>query len=197
MRDRQGRPSRGPTPPGRTILLGEQAEDSIRACVHGQTTEIGGILAGAASEDGRFLVVTHATGPGPNALRERHMFRSDEDHQRRCLGRLQEVHGVRLLGEWHLHPGNLDRPSGWDERELVALLTDRQNPRGFGYVVGIATVTESQGFRLNLFFAAVVDEELSIEPVERIAIPLFLDVERAFPVRKDDGESTKTLGTFG
>lgn len=168
----------------RVVLLADQAEDSVRSCVHGQRTETGGLLVGAMAEDGTFLV-THATGPGPGALRGATHFRSDGRFQERCLAVLRWAYGLFLLGEWHLHPGELNVPSGWDERELSDLLAEGAATGRKEYLVGIATLPPGGAFGLRLFVASLGSRGLVVEPVEIVRVPLFLDAERAFEASRD------------
>lgn len=77
--------------------------------------ETGGPLVGYVSVDDA-LVVTHAGGPGPRAVRQRHSVLIDGRHaqvfcdtsRRESAGRLDYV------GDWHRHPGWSLAPSRYD-----------------------------------------------------------------------------------
>jgi integrative and conjugative element protein (TIGR02256 family) len=69
--------------------------------------ETGGVLLGYWVEEGGEPVVTHAIGPGPEAVHERTRFIPDDEYQYAEIARLYRESGRRLsyLGDWHTHPG--------------------------------------------------------------------------------------------
>lgn len=68
--------------------------------------ETGGVLLGYWAEECRELVITHATGPGPNAVHRTHSFIPDYEYQEAEVARLYEESGriSTYLGDWHSHP---------------------------------------------------------------------------------------------
>lgn len=79
--------------------------------------ETGGILVGVPLEYENFLI-THATSPGPQAVRNVNSFRKDWDYTVAVLRYLEKRHSVLYLGEWHAHPSGLNTPSRID---LIAM----------------------------------------------------------------------------
>lgn len=68
--------------------------------------ETGGVLLGYWSEAPTSPVVTHALGPGPNAIHEQNRFVPDYDFHEREIARLYRAADSALayLGDWHSHP---------------------------------------------------------------------------------------------
>jgi integrative and conjugative element protein (TIGR02256 family) len=68
--------------------------------------ETGGVFMGYWA-DSRCAVVTHAIGPGPEAVHERRNFEPDHDWQLRAIAGHYRRSGRRetYLGDWHSHPG--------------------------------------------------------------------------------------------
>jgi len=88
--------------------------------------ETGGILLGYRTDEND-LVITEATGPGPQA---RHGWRSFEPDTRYCQERLNATYrqtggAIGYLGEWHTHPFGSTRPSRLD---LQAMLDIAREP---------------------------------------------------------------------
>ena len=84
--------------------------------------ETGGLLLGAALDNGR--LVTHATPPGPKAIHQDGMFQKDLDFSQAILNHLAKKAGVDYVGEWHKHPPFLKGPSHGDREGAVAILQD-------------------------------------------------------------------------
>ncbi len=78
--------------------------------------ETGGLLLGRKLPDNVFLVL-QATNGGPNAKRSRSSFSPDTEYLNRCIERAERA-GILFLGQWHLHPGSISKPSGGDERTI-------------------------------------------------------------------------------
>jgi integrative and conjugative element protein (TIGR02256 family) len=85
--------------------------------------ETGGILIGRIASPVE-IHVTHATGPGPNAVHHPAHFLRDTAY---CAGVLREHydrHGVDYVGEWHSHVGLLREPSDGDLLTLAGIMGD-------------------------------------------------------------------------
>lgn len=78
--------------------------------------EVGGYLLGHVNAD--TIVIHHATGPGPNAVRTPVMFRPDPLHGERERRRLSGDRPLCFVGEHHLH--GVDGLSGGDRHSLRA-----------------------------------------------------------------------------
>lgn len=81
-------------------------------------TETGGVVAGRGSLTEGWVVLTHASGPGPKAKRTRSSFARDKDYCQAFLNRAAaESQGeIDYLGEWHKHHEAEPWPSGTDVR---------------------------------------------------------------------------------
>jgi len=67
--------------------------------------ETGGILVGVRlmNDD---IIITHATSPGPKAIKSKYSFQKDFDYTLRIMKMLYRKYSVIYLGEWHKHPTN-------------------------------------------------------------------------------------------
>jgi integrative and conjugative element protein (TIGR02256 family) len=83
----------------RTLERFAMAESEARA-----PDETGGILIGRIRDD--TLVLTHVTGPGPNAIHRPTLFMRDGHHAQRALEDAAGKSGgaENYVGEWHSHP---------------------------------------------------------------------------------------------
>jgi len=83
--------------------------------------ETGGILIGYKTVDQ--IVVTEATGPGPNALHSMFNFQRDVEYCNHVLEqRYTESEGVYgYVGEWHTHPFGKAIPSEQDKEEMIKI----------------------------------------------------------------------------
>jgi integrative and conjugative element protein (TIGR02256 family) len=85
--------------------------------------ETGGILMGRFDSAGA-ISVTHASGPGPNAVHEPAFFLRDTAY---CAGVLREHYersGADYVGEWHTHVDGLRVPSPGDLLTLAGIMHD-------------------------------------------------------------------------
>lgn len=85
--------------------------------------ETGGVLIGYWANDSDEVVITHATGPGPEATHRAHQFIPDARFQRDEIARIyrasQRLH--TYLGDWHTHPRGSLRLSPRDVRTLASI----------------------------------------------------------------------------
>lgn len=98
-----------------SVVLADGVLAAMRAeAERGLPAETGGVLVGRRESGGR-VVVVHATGPGPRALRTPTRFRRDGAYAQAEVDRLHAAHGGRAdyVGEWHTHPAPVG-PSGVD-----------------------------------------------------------------------------------
>jgi integrative and conjugative element protein (TIGR02256 family) len=82
--------------------------------------ETGGVLLGHEAADTKDLVITHAVGPGPNAIHELTAFVPDSvwqqaqiDDYYHKVGRIETY-----LGDWHTHPSGGSSFSSKDRKTL-------------------------------------------------------------------------------
>lgn len=81
--------------------------------------ETGGVLLGYWNE--HEVVVTSASGPGPNAQHRRMRFKPDHDFQQSWIDRhYRRSKGIETyLGDWHTHPDARIATPSWMDRATV------------------------------------------------------------------------------
>lgn len=82
--------------------------------------ETGGVLAGYVDENRDFRI-THASGPGPNAICRPDKFEKDVVYCQQWLDDLTAKSAGKTvyLGEWHSHPNRNNKPSNTDIKSLT------------------------------------------------------------------------------
>lgn len=111
--------------------------------------ETGGVLVGPDRQTGP-LLVTHATGPGPGALRGPASFRKDFHW---CQGQVAAWHSTMLVdwvGDWHLHPRGQPYPSQVDIDSARRILHD-PNLRFSRFLLVIAQPPHPGPFMFHAF----------------------------------------------
>ncbi len=86
--------------------------------------ETGGALFGVDHGSAGRLVITEATGPGPDALHEPMRFERDLDYTHRRALEIYERTRAQWVGEWHTHPRGGLRPSALDMATYLRHLGD-------------------------------------------------------------------------
>lgn len=106
------------------ISLSSEARELIRreAALYGEV-ETGGILMGPAASAAE-IRVTHASGPGPNAVHTPAHFLRDTEYCARVLREHYDKFGVDYVGEWHSHVDSLKVPSPGDLITLAGIMRD-------------------------------------------------------------------------
>src|SRR3546814_16749780 len=71
-----------------------------------EALETGGILGGYWA-NAREVVISAASGPGPDAVHLSHLFKPDPEYQETWIShRYLQTKGIETyLGDWHTHPG--------------------------------------------------------------------------------------------
>ena len=85
--------------------------------------ETGGVLVGYRVRETE-IVITAASGPGPQAVHAPTRFKPDHDHQVEWIAaRYAASDGIEsYLGDWHTHPGaKLAEPSWTDRRAATSI----------------------------------------------------------------------------
>jgi integrative and conjugative element protein (TIGR02256 family) len=85
-----------------------------------RNVETGGILLGAVLRTGDVLI-THAIGPGPKAIKKHNEFQKDYDYSVKMLNLLYKRYSIDFLGEWHKHPNNCVKYSPKDYISMVKI----------------------------------------------------------------------------
>lgn len=161
-----------------TAIILQQALDVIRRESLQCDQETGGILIGARSSDGAFLV-THATPPGPKAVHNSVYFQRDVDYQQKILNALHERYGVNYLGEWHKHPRSLPVPSGGDLQGVRELLSDPDYAVD-SILFPIVICERDLGFQINPFYVSSDEINAGFQSLTWQEIPLAMDMDRVF-----------------
>jgi integrative and conjugative element protein (TIGR02256 family) len=73
--------------------------------------EVGGALFGLETDE---IAISHAVGPGPNAVRAQRFFSRDTQFTQAFADRLYLEDGSQWIGEWHTHPQGPAHPSELD-----------------------------------------------------------------------------------
>jgi integrative and conjugative element protein (TIGR02256 family) len=129
--------------------------------------ETGGILIGQTDSTG-LIRVTHASGPGPNAVHQPSYFLRDTEYCAKILRDCYDETGSDYVGEWHSHVGRLNHPSAGDLLTLSGIMSDPDYDFDvFAMVIAVkAGRIRSRRIRLNGFIAtkALVHRVTIVEP---------------------------------
>lgn len=89
--------------------------------------ETGGILIGYKDKSGNH-VITHATGPGPNAYHGLTCFEADHKYCQSILNNIFDLTRGELtfIGDWHTHPWGALDISSRDYKTLIELASDNR-----------------------------------------------------------------------
>ncbi len=98
-------------------------EAILTALADSDGLETGGILLGPPHARDPILV-THAIGPGPRALRTYVRFERDTAWCQEQLSDLQQMLPVEWIGDWHSHPDSAFEPSFKDVLTAQSLVDD-------------------------------------------------------------------------
>lgn len=107
----------------RLLVSDEAREVIVREAALYCDVETGGILMGRF-EPADAIHVTHASGPGPNAVHEPAFFMRDTAYCSRVLSEHYERFGADYVGEWHTHVDGLRVPSAGDLVTLANIMHD-------------------------------------------------------------------------
>lgn len=121
----RGHRSRGSRDRRPHLVISQSVCEFIEAAVQDSSgLETGGILMGPASPDPNTVIVTKASGAGPNAKRSPGAFIRDTAYCSLVLRNHYERFGVDYVGEWHSHLGGPPGPSAGDLATLMAIMRD-------------------------------------------------------------------------
>lgn len=131
--------------------------------------ETGGMLLGYWARSG-YPVITHATGPGPNAKRGFLSFAPDHEYCQRSLERLFEASGGELtfVGDWHTHVTGGLRPSSTDTDTALRIAGDQDYQCKRPLIALYSATNRLLGFRRQESFRiwCVGAEEQLVQPLE-------------------------------
>ena len=151
------------------LVVSREAQDFIRREVEGfrRDLETGGILMGR-SESASIITVTHASGPGPNAIHEPTYFLRDTAYCAAVLRDHYERFGIDYVGEWHSHTDLLRHPSGGDLLTLSRIMSDPDYDFTiFAMLLAVGSGKRRHRIDLHGFIATQSDIfEVAVEAVE-------------------------------
>lgn len=89
--------------------------------------ETGGVLAGKVNAEGNYEI-THASEPGPKAIKSSTKFEKDVEYCQKFLDDLfiSSNKEIVYLGEWHSHPNRNNQPSGTDINSLTNIAFQKE-----------------------------------------------------------------------
>jgi integrative and conjugative element protein (TIGR02256 family) len=89
--------------------------------------ETGGVMAGKIDQAGN-IIVTHASEPGPKAVRLATKFEKDVEFCQLFLDKLyiESNQETVYVGEWHSHPSANNYPSGTDIKSLSEIAVQKE-----------------------------------------------------------------------
>ncbi|WKZ32808.1 MAG: Mov34/MPN/PAD-1 family protein [Thermodesulfobacteriota bacterium] len=141
--------------------------------------ETGGILIGYKDKSGNH-VMTHATGPGPNAYHGLTCFEADHKYCQSILDYIFDLTRGELtfMGDWHTHPwGALDLSSR-DYKTLIELASDHRakTPRPIiaiyrpeFYILGHSRKHDFAAYSLQYSSSSLETKSLGIEIINEIS----------------------------
>jgi integrative and conjugative element protein (TIGR02256 family) len=153
----------------RHIFLSAEARKLItREAALYRDVETGGILMGRI-ESATEIHVTHASGPGPNAIHEPAFFLRDTAHCAVVLREHYDRHGVDYVGEWHSHVDPLRVPSPGDLLTLAGIMSDPDYDfEAFSMLLAVKTGRRRAGLEFHGFVATLRESRTMV--VEEAAI---------------------------
>ncbi|MDD2218416.1 MAG: Mov34/MPN/PAD-1 family protein [Parabacteroides sp.] len=129
--------------------------------------ETGGILLGVRLLSGDFII-THATSPGPNAVKMPCNFQKDVQYNLHIMNILYRKYSVDYLGEWHKHPNNHVNYSSKDSSSMLYISKINRNPCFF-IIVGDSYYIDDLKKHINLFivnnFGVVINDDWQITDI--------------------------------
>jgi len=138
--------------------------------------ETGGIIAGNGSLESGGVLITHASDPGPKAVRRYGFFLRDVAYCQSVLDRWVAESGgaVDYIGEWHKHFETEPRPSHQDIETMqnIAASTDYHVSRAVLLIIGRSNsrrslrtfVANTQGGMEQVEWEEVTGESLQYSP---------------------------------
>lgn len=96
------------------------------------------------------ILVTHATSPGPKAIKTRNIFRKDFSYTTQVFNVLSLKYSVDYLGEWHKHPNDYISYSPKDQNSIHEITQVNLRPCFF-VIVGDSFSLETYQKTLKVF----------------------------------------------
>lgn len=125
--------------------------------------ETGGILIGYETSDA--VVITNATGPGPQAQHRRYRIELDLTYIRECTSRANDA-GRQYQGSWHKHPVRREPRPSFTDRRLLRRTTRSKNYRLTTAIMIITTTTPEHIDDLRAFMCRREDRRiLRVNPI--------------------------------
>lgn len=140
-----------------------------------QGIETGGILIGVFLKSGDVLV-THATSPGPKAIKTTNLFQKDLSYTTQIFNILSSKYSIDYLGEWHKHPNSFIDYSLMDKKSMVEITEVNSRPCFFAIVGNSYSLTTCQS-SLRMFTCRP-NLNIDVSPWEEIKEPEKLALEK-------------------
>lgn len=119
--------------------------------------ETGGALFGFDASSYGPPLISHALGPGPNAIREPERFVRDLEYTQRAAEAIHQESAAQWIGEWHTHPGGQPEPSDTDIESYLRHLHDPE--LGFDMLISCIVVPVDPEWREAVVVAWAIDNE--------------------------------------
>lgn len=111
-----------------TVIIPKEVMREMQVLIsQNNEIETGGVLAGKIDENGN-IIITKASGPGPNSTKTSSKFQKDIQYCQKFLDDLyiQSDKQIAYIGEWHSHPNNNNNPSGTDIKSLTEIAYQKE-----------------------------------------------------------------------
>jgi integrative and conjugative element protein (TIGR02256 family) len=119
--------------------------------------ETGGALFGFDASIHGPPLISHALGPGPQAIREPKRFVRDLGYTRRSAETIHQESTAQWIGEWHTHPGGQPEPS---DADIVSYQRHLHDPElGFDVLISCIVVPTDPEWREAVVVAWGIDEQ--------------------------------------
>jgi len=119
--------------------------------------ETGGALFGFDASIHGPPLISHALGPGPQAIREPKRFLRDLEYTRRAAEAIHHESAAQWIGEWHTHPGGQPQPSDADIESYLRHLHDPE--LGFDMLISCIVVPVDPEWNEAIVVAWSIDQE--------------------------------------
>jgi integrative and conjugative element protein (TIGR02256 family) len=119
--------------------------------------ETGGAVFGFDASIHGPPLISHALGPGPQAIREPKRFLRDLEYTRRAAEAIHEESAAQWIGEWHTHPCGEPEPS---DADIVSYLRHLHDPElGFDMLISCIVVPVDPEWHEAVVVAWGIDEQ--------------------------------------
>lgn len=144
-----------------------------------RTIETGGILLGVILKTGDILI-THAVGPGPKAVKKYDSFQKDYAYSVKVLNSLFKKYSVDFLGDWHKHPTNSIGYSNKDYNSMIEI--SKLNSRPCFFIIVGDDFSYEENKYINIFSVNKEDNSIVKHQYDIIDNPEKLALEKGIRI---------------